>query len=254
MQRVHIACMDGRPPNDNSTLRRHKSENETRLTFINRTVDFLFVRLDICQEPDEFDLIMSDFDNLYSRLYLHGVHPLSTVTRQFISERMKSVVYRKGEIISAPGVLHTRLSIIKKGLVRGYYTINGEVITTWISIDDEIFCPVGFFSRSPSGESIEALETTFVEYFEHDDYAEALERFGDFLILNRILLEQYYAFAEKRALISRIPSASARLEYFLRNYNRDIISRCPKKYLASFLNMRPETLSRLIVEMKVAHV
>ena len=47
-------------------------------------------------------------------------------------------------------------------------------------------------------------------------------------------------------LLPRIPSAQKRLKYFLKNTDPKMVERIPKKYLASFLTMRPETLSRII--------
>ena len=58
-------------------------------------------------------------------------------------------------------------------------------------------------------------------------------------------LEKYYQLAQKRALISRIPDAATCFSYFLANYDPRIIARTPSKYVASFLGIKPETLSRL---------
>jgi len=65
----------------------------------------------------------------------------------------------------------------------------------------------------------------------------ALENFPCISKLNRILLEQYYLSSEKRALMARIPGVKDRCKYLLNNLNGNLIERCPKKYLASFLNI-----------------
>lgn len=191
---------------------------------------------------------MGAYDNIHSRLYLNAIQPLSSQTRAFFGERMKTAIHRKGESICVPGDRFSRVSIIKRGLVRGYYRLYGQEITSWISIDDEVFTTTHFFSNSECAEHVQALEPTYVEYLEYGDYEEGLRSFPDFALLRGRLMEMYYAHAEKRALISRIPNASNRFEYFLNNYNPEIIRRSPKKCLASFLNMRPETLSRLVKE------
>jgi hypothetical protein len=46
--------------------------------------------------------------------------------------------------------------------------------------------------------------------------------------------------------MTRIPSAKSRLSYFLKNADPKVVERIPKKFLASFLAMRPETLSRIL--------
>lgn len=192
---------------------------------------------------------MNSFENLHSRIILHDVHPLSAKTRQAIGLHAHSLTCEKGSLICEPGEVLSKLFIIKKGLVRGYYKLNGREITTWISTNEEVFTSVNFFTESPANEFIEAIETTYVEFIEYSALRDMFDRFHDFRYLNRRLLEMYIEFAEKRALISRIPNATDRFTYFAENYHPEIVKRTPKKYLASFLNIRPETLSRLLANL-----
>ena len=73
----------------------------------------------------------------------------------------------------------------------------------------------------------------------------ALNNFKEMAHLNRILMEHYYLNAEYRAFMARIATAEDRYKYYLDIVNPDIVKRLPNKYLASLLNMRPETLSRI---------
>jgi len=66
--------------------------------------------------------------------------------------------------------------------------------------------------------------------------------------INRILLEEYYILAEHRVYLARIPNAGKRLDFFMKNRKPEIIDRIPRKHLASYLAIRPETLSRLMKE------
>ena len=94
----------------------------------------------------------------------------------------------------------------------------------------------------------EALEDVTIEYLETRDY-EYLMTLEDYRFLAQKMLTQYYVFSNRRALIARIPNAKDRLEFFLKNYDNDIIHRCPNKYLAEFLGIRPETMSRILKEI-----
>lgn len=85
----------------------------------------------------------------------------------------------------------------------------------------------------------------FCKYLDERDY-EYLMTFDDFNLLAQRLFTKYYVWANRRALIARIPNSKARLDFFLKNYNKDIINRCPNKYLAEFLGIRHETMSRLL--------
>ena len=63
-------------------------------------------------------------------------------------------------------------------------------------------------------------------------------------IVGRKLLEQYYSEAEERAYISRIPNAGKRYRHFL-DTKASLANRIPLKYIASYLGMTIETLSRI---------
>lgn len=130
-------------------------------------------------------------------------------------------------------------------MVRGYTILGGKELTNWISIENEIFAPCNFFSEILFNESICAVEEVSIEYLTKEDYIDLL-KYHDFIRLSQKIFSDYYIFANRRAMIARIPNSHDRLSFFINNYNPKIIKRCPNKYLASFLGMRPETLSRLI--------
>ena len=189
--------------------------------------------------------------NIFSLIKLNETRTLEKETKEFLSARMKQSKFEKKKVIHRENDLCDKIFIIKKGLVRGVYQIKETEITSWISTDNEIFTSIsGFFSQTPSKERIEALEDTYVDYLEYKDLKEALNKFPDFTFLYYTLLEEYYEHSENRSIISKIPIAQDRLFYFMQHYNHEIIKRAPKKTLASFLNMRHETLSRLIKKYK----
>lgn len=189
---------------------------------------------------------MSDDKRLFSRHYLNSLHPLDKATREFIGDKLQSETYEKGSLICEPGDILDRIFLIKRGLVRGFYRLNGAEITSWMSCEDEFFSTGGFFKRAPANEGIDALETAQVEFLRFEDFQEAISRFPDFLMLFNKMIMEYYAAAEIRALLSRIPGAAARFRFMVSLHPPGLVERMPNKYLASYLNMRPETLSRLI--------
>ena len=185
-------------------------------------------------------------NHLFTIVLLNSIHPLSTSLNRYLSNTLKSSHYKKGDFIVKNGEICDRLHIIRKGLVRGYFNYENSEITTWVSVDNEMVTSIsGFFKAEPALENIECLEDTYTESISHHDLRFALENFKEMERLYRILMEQYYLHAEYRAFMVRIPTAKGRYSYFLQNNHPEIIKRLPKKYLASLLNMRPETLSRL---------
>jgi len=186
------------------------------------------------------------YNYLFSIVLLNSIYPLSKSLNKFLSNSLKSSHYKKGDFIVKNGEVCDRLHIIRKGLVRGFFNYEKSEITTWVSVDNEMVTSIsGFFKAEPALENIECLEDTYTESISHHDLNFALENFKDMERLYRILMEPYYLQAEYRAFMVRIPTAKDRYAYFLQNNHPEIIKRLPKKYLASLLNMRPETLSRI---------
>ena len=183
--------------------------------------------------------------------FFKSIYPLSFKLKEFIKQNTKSEEFKKGEIINQSGTLCNKLMIISKGMVRGYFTHEDREITTWISFDMEMFTSIsGFFKNEPAIETIQALEDTVVDYMEYEDIHKCLTAFKESAVINRVLMEEYYISAENRAFMARIPLAKDRYAFYLKNTKEEFVNRIPKKYLASLLNMQPETLTRITSAIK----
>lgn len=181
--------------------------------------------------------------------FLNAIYPLGPELKSFLLTHIKTCIFDKNEIISKAGDICDNLYFIKKGMVRGYFEIDSTDITTWVDLENEIFTSItGFFRNEISQENIQSLEKTYCDYLTFEDYKYCCDNFPEMLEINRILMEEYYIMAEQRVFLARIPNAGKRLDFFMDVSKPKIIDRIPKKYLASFLAMRPETLSRLMKE------
>ncbi len=187
--------------------------------------------------------------NVFIIPFLNSIRPLSPDLKSFLLKNIKTCSFDKNEIISEAGEICNRLYFIKKGMVRGYFVSESSEITTWLDTENEVFTSItGFFRNEVSQECIQSLENTFCDYLEYKDYKYCLDHFPEMVQINRIMLEEYYMMSEHRVYLTRIPNARKRLAYFMENSKPQVVDRIPKKYLASFLAMRPETLSRLMKE------
>jgi len=190
--------------------------------------------------------------NIFSIIALNEITTLQKTTKDFLARNLVRKKFFKKEVISYPGKICNEIYLIKKGLVQAYFELNDEKITNWVSVDEEIFTSVtSFFSNQPCQEFIQCLEDTYVEALNYEALREALNRFPDFANVYHKLLEKYYCGAEIRAMITRIPGAKERWEYFTHTYHPKIIERTPNHIIASLLNLRPETLSRLKKTRKI---
>ncbi len=184
--------------------------------------------------------------NLYSLIFFNSITPISKDLKQYLSAHMTSHSFKKGELICQAGDTVSHLHLIKKGLVRGYYQHGSKEITQWVDWENHVFTSVGgFFMRTPCKENIQAIEATQTESLHYDDLQYCLKHFPDMATIYRTLFEFYLVSAEERVYISRIPNAKDRYDAFLASGYSESISRIPNKYIAEFLGIRPETLSRL---------
>ncbi|WP_345007523.1 Crp/Fnr family transcriptional regulator [Snuella lapsa] len=190
---------------------------------------------------------MSDKKISFSLYFLEKINPLSHDFKVFYQKCVKHAYYKKGEFLNSSGTICNKLFYIKKGIIRGFHIIEKKEITTWLSSDNELVTSItGFFKNTSAKESMQAIEDTYVEYLEYNDFQKALDKFPEMTKIFTSLLIEYYIHAENRTLISRIPSAKGRFNHFLKAGNAFLLDRAPHKYLASLLSMRPETFSRLL--------
>jgi len=68
--------------------------------------------------------------------------------------------------------------------------------------------------------------------------------FPEFNLHARVITEQYFYKQEQRLYMMRKHDASLKYNYFLEHY-ADFQKQIPQKYIASFLGIAPETLSRI---------
>ncbi|ETN95505.1 Crp/Fnr family transcriptional regulator [Zhouia amylolytica] len=182
-----------------------------------------------------------------SLFFLEKIAPLSSELKQFFQSNITTHIYKKGTVLNESGQLCDSLYFIKKGMIRGYHVIEAKEITTWISIDNELVTSItGFFKNENARETMQTLEDTAVECISYDNLQKALALFPEMNQIFTALLIEYYIHAENRTLLSRIPSAKGRFHYFLETGNKFLLNRTPHKYLASMLNIRPETFSRIL--------
>jgi CRP-like cAMP-binding protein len=143
------------------------------------------------------------------------------------------------------GEVENYLNFVVKGLARKYFCKgNAEVITQIARESDIISSTVSFLSGGPSTYIVETIEpSTFLSLSrQHVEklYKESprIERLGRLIITHFFLQKEEW---EHECL--RLDTRE-RLIRFIRN-NPDFMERVPQKYLASYLNMKPETFSRL---------
>ena len=176
---------------------------------------------------------------------LNYYHPLSDGAANFIKEHAFIISFNKGELLLEEGQVCEHIYFIKKGVVRGFIREGKKDITTWITAEGEMVSSIlTFESKGAAIENMQAIEDCEMLALTLADLETLYEQFPEFNIVSRKLLQQYYSDAEGRAFIARLTNAETKYKQFLTRYSH-FANRIPLTYIASFLGITLETLSRV---------
>lgn len=172
-------------------------------------------------------------------------HPLNDEIEKRINQHTFPISYKKNKFLVSPVDRNKYLFLIVKGVVRGFVKDGSSEITTWIAKENEIVGTIrNLWVEGDSEEYLQALEDVELIAIPHVLSEYLYENFAEANIVGRKMMEIYYRSAEERAFLCRISSAEKRYKRFLVSFP-DLINRVSLKYIASFLAIRLETLSRI---------
>ncbi len=173
------------------------------------------------------------------------VLPLSDDIKAILNRDTYFLKVSKNRFVISPIDRNRNLYLIVKGVVRGFVKDEDREITTWISQENDIVGTIkNLWMQEESDEYIQALEDVELVCLPHVMSEYLYANYGEANFVGRVIMERYYQSAQERAFICRLSSAEKRYKKFLEMYG-SLINRIPLKYIASFLSIRLETLSRI---------
>ena len=176
-----------------------------------------------------------------SRIYC----PLTPPAVEVLGSILVPLKFQKGETILEEGRVCRALYFVEKGMVRQYYYKNKKDVTEHFSFEGRIvFCIESFLKQEPSRLIVEALENTMLYAIPYDELHNQMVRNQEIEMLYRKILEHVAISSQEHADSQRFENAAERYDRLLRE-KPEIILRAPMVHIASFLQMTPETLSRV---------
>ena len=154
--------------------------------------------------------------------------------------------YHKGDIIWGEGEVCNSLLYIEQGLLRQYYVKHGKNVTEHLSYEGNgvVWCIESYFHRTPTHLSMEALEPSVVWEIPRDLMENISDTNCDISYLYRRFFEDSLILSQVKADMLRFESAKERYSRLMQLFP-EIIKRVPLTYIASYLQMSLETLSRV---------
>lgn len=181
---------------------------------------------------------------------LRSIHPLSAGLEQTIRE-LEIIEVPKNTLLLRDGQREDHSWIIIKGLIRSYYIRDDEEICSRFNQENQVVISVAsFYNRVPGYEFVETLEDCILARAHYDKLQEIYRDYPEFNVHARILTEYYFTLSEQRLYLLRKQSAEERYRFFMEHYP-EWLQRVPLKYIATFLGMNLETLSRIRKKISV---
>lgn len=151
---------------------------------------------------------------------------------------------KKGTVLLKEGQKSRESYFILKGCVRTYYVIDGGEKTTAFYTEMEALTPPCVINKTPSEYYIGCVEDTILTVSDSDMELEINSKFPKFDTMCKILSEQLLA--KQRIDFDEFKTSSPEQRYLNIIQKRpDLIQRVPQYQLASYLGIKPESLSRL---------
>jgi len=153
---------------------------------------------------------------------------------------------KKGNLMLHEGRVCKEFYFVISGGIRTYFIDkNGHETTRYIMLENHIGTALSsFIAQKPSMEFIEAIDDTELLSISYHDFYRLNKEIDNWKIFYQRILEMAYTFQNRK--IEQLVTLTAKQRYdFVLKENPTFTQRLSNKILASYLDVREETLSRL---------
>ena len=185
--------------------------------------------------------------NILFRTILDHYSTNQQLTDQSIAEicsHLSILNLNKKHVLIKENKLHDFAYFVIKGAVRSYYLKDGIEVNTWFALENDMVGSLQNFNDKPSRETIELVENCTLIAINIKKIKPLI--FSNIQIANFVntIIEEYALFLEDKFYFSQMANS---IDKYLTLLDKEpqILQRIPLTYIASFLGITRETLSRL---------
>jgi CRP/FNR family transcriptional regulator, anaerobic regulatory protein len=177
--------------------------------------------------------------------FLNSIQPLSNALEDHLLGIIKLKSLTKKTFLLKPGQVSRNMCFIKKGLLRAYYVKGESEVSSWFMKEGDICVSIeSFYGQQPGYEYIQAIEDTQFYYIYYTELEHIYHTFPEFNVIGRILTIKYLTLWSKQLYAIRMQTAKERYEWLIQ-FHPELLQRVPQKFIASYLDITPETLSKI---------
>jgi len=182
---------------------------------------------------DDLDRVLTQFTNL-TQTELKAVH-----------DRLDIVKINKNEYFVDKGQISDSIAFIQSGYLRVSFNHDGDEITRDItSIHSFITALTSFITKKPSFEVVKTITDCELFLIKRENLNFLYDNYSVWQKLGRRIVEEMFVRSQQRIYSLITKTAEEKYKYIL-NEKPDMIKNVPLQYIASYLGITSQSLSRL---------
>ncbi|MGH1338088.1 MAG: Crp/Fnr family transcriptional regulator [Aureispira sp.] len=177
--------------------------------------------------------------------YLQQYISLNQEEIAFLQQNLTIKEHPKNELLFQEGNISRTIYFVSKGLVRLFYTVDGLEKTAFFYTAGKFICAGESFTYAiPAKENYQTIETATIIHLDKNNIEKLLIQLPQLEIIGRMAVEEELITAQK--IIASFVTKSPTERYLeLLDQQGELFQRAPQQYIASYLGVSPETLSRI---------
>jgi CRP-like cAMP-binding protein len=166
-------------------------------------------------------------------------------------KRTRSITIKEGSYFLQAGEVPRRIGFLKSGLMRLFYVdLSGNEVNKHFCLENTLAISYSaFLQQTGSKFFVQALEDSELRTIDYETYHELLGSHICWQIAAKKLAEMVFILKEKREAELLLNNAQERYQQFLVDYP-NLERRIAQYHIASYLNITPESLSRIRAALK----
>lgn len=177
--------------------------------------------------------------------YYKSVFDISDRDWEIFSSKLTKEVFSKKKTVLEKGKTENYLSFIARGMLRFYVPLEMDELTFGFGFEGEFVSAYdSFLTRSPCSYSVETLAETVLWRLTYDDLQEVYQETGIGNLIGRKASENLFLIKSKREMELLQYTAEERYLHLFEQRPK-LIRQIPLKYIASYIGITPQALSRI---------
>ncbi|MDE5423080.1 Crp/Fnr family transcriptional regulator [Ancylomarina sp. DW003] len=176
--------------------------------------------------------------------YLSKYTVITKEIEKAISESLSIKSFKKGTILLNEGDISTECYFILNGCIRSYFLKDGEEKTIEFYTEEQSIVPPSYGTSKPSDSCLECLEDVVVSIGNPELENETFQKYPQLESLSRVIAETVIARQQKSFTQFKTSTPEERYLNLIKT-RPDLYQRVPQHQIASYLGIKPESLSRI---------